>query len=193
MDISISKLNEAKKLKVSVNEMVMADLITLGYSEEDAYTVAYPDDAALSMQLQRSNRKEIVSKARFKQLLDIRRNKNSSYLSAPNDALDVELVGAEEVAKEVLLAAKKQPVGSKERADLFAKYNEIRAKNEQVVEESTDAITFSLPLKCNQCPLLYAYNQMLEEQGEKTLRPVEMERVIRLADRIIREAKLYDE
>lgn len=188
MELSLSKTNEAKKLKASVAEIVMADLLSLGYSEEDAYTIAYPDDVALSMQLQRSNRKDIVSKTRFKQLCEVRRNKNASYLSAPSNVLDVELVGAEEVAKEILLAAKKQPVGSKERADLFAKYNEIRAKNEQVVEDSTDSINFALPLKCNQCPLLYAYNQMLEEQGDNKIRPVEMERVLRLADKIIREA-----
>lgn len=188
MELSLSKTNEAKKLKATTAELVFADLLSIGYSEEDAYIIAYPDDQALSLQLQRSNRKDIVGKTRFKQLCDIRRNKNSSYLSAPSDVLDVELVGAEEVAKEILLSAKKQPLGSKERADLFAKYNEIRAKNEQVVEDSTDSINFSLPLKCNQCPLLYAYNQMLEEQGENKMRPVEMDRVLRLADKIIREA-----
>lgn len=188
MELSLSKTNEAKKLKVSTSELVMADLLTLGYSEEDAYTIAYPEDAALNIQLQKSNRNDIVGKTRFRQLCDTRRNKNASYLSAPSNVHDVELVDADVVAKEILLAAQKQAIGSKERADLFAKYNEIRAKNEQVVEDTTDSINFALPLKCNMCPLLYAYNQMREEQGEKKLRPVEMDRVMRLADRIIREA-----
>lgn len=188
MELSLSKTNEAKKLKATVSEVVFADLLSLGYSEEDAYIIAYPEDTALSSQLQKSNRNDIVGKTRFRQLCEVRRNKNASYLSVPSNVEDVELVDADVVAKEVLIAAQKQPVGSKERADLFAKYNDIRTKNEQVVEDTTESIRFSLPLKCNMCPLLYAYNQERREQGEKEIRPVEMERVIRLADRIIREA-----
>ena len=34
----------------------------------------------------------------------------------------------EEVMKEILRSARQQPVGSKERAELFSKYNEIKTK-----------------------------------------------------------------
>lgn len=188
MELSLSKKNEAKKLKATTNELVFADLLSIGYSEEDAYTIAYPGDAMLSLQVQKGNRKDITGKAGFKQLCETRRVKNSSYLSVPSNTEELELIDSDEVAKEILLSAKKQPVGSKERAELFAKYNEIRTKNEQIAEEATDAIQFYLPIKCHQCPLFFAYNEFRKEQEIKEIRPVEMEHIIRAAHRIISEA-----
>ena len=90
--------------------------------------------------------------------------------------------------KEILRSAKQQPVGSKERADLFAKYNEIKAKNEQGTEDETDTINFVFPLKCNQCPLLYAYNEYLKENNLKEVRPVEMGRIMSISHKIIQAA-----
>lgn len=95
--------------------------------------------------------------------------------------------------KEILRSAKQQPVGSKERADLFAKYNEIKTKNEQGVEDDTDNINFVFPLKCNQCPLLYSYNEYLKEHGEVEIRAVEMNRIMSLSHKIIQAAKDAEE
>ena len=50
MELSKAKQNEAKKLNVTTQYMVMADLMAIGYSEEDAYTIAYPENEAMSVQ-----------------------------------------------------------------------------------------------------------------------------------------------
>ena len=188
MELSLSKTTEAKKLKTDVGFMVFADLLSIGYSEMDAYTIAFPEDKASSIQYQTTKRKTTVESARFKQILEERRKKNSSYLSVPSEAAGITLINAEQVAKEILMSAQKQPVGSKERADLMAKYNDIRKENEQTANDTTEAINFYFPVKCQQCPLFYAYNEQREEQGEEEIRPVEMEGIIRKADKIIREA-----
>ena len=111
--------------------------------------------------------------------------------AAPVSLDEVELVGTEEVLKEILRSAKQQPVGSKERADLYAKYNDIKKENEQGTEDETDVINFYFPAKCSQCPLLYAYNEEAKkcknEKGE-IIRPVEMGRVIKLSHKIIQAA-----
>ena len=48
MELSPNKTAEAKKLKVSVGELVMADLMAIGYTERDAYIVAFPEDRTLA-------------------------------------------------------------------------------------------------------------------------------------------------
>ena len=196
MELSKTKQNEAKKLNVTTQYMVMADLMAIGYSEEDAYTIAYPENEALSVQQNTGVRTNIIESAKFKKLLEARRTRVKDGIATPIQLEEVELVGTEEVLKEILRSAKQQPVGSKERADLYAKYNDIKKDNEQGTEDETDTINFMFPLKCNQCPLLFSYNEEMKnnvnEKGD-IIRPVEMSRVIKLAHRIIQASKDAEE
>lgn len=194
MTLSPLKTKEAKGLKVSVQEMVLADLISIGYSEEDAYTIAYPDDAMLNSQAKKSAMNEIIYRDKFKQLCDTRREKNAGFLSVENDAENLDLISAEDVAKEVLLAAKKQPVGSKERADLMAKYNDIRNENKkEIADPNEDPVQFFFPIACEKCPLLQTYNEFIAKKNENKPRdkwvmeviPDEMQRICEQADKRI--------
>ena len=194
MTLSPLKTKEAKSLKVSVQEMVLADLLSIGYSEEDAYTIAYPDDAMLNSQAKKSAMNEIIYRDKFKQLCDTRREKNASFLSVENDAENLDLISAEDVAKEVLLAAKKQPVGSKERADLMAKYNDIRNENKkEIADPNEDPVQFFFPIACEKCPLLQTYNEFIAKKNENKPRdkwvmeviPDEMQRICEQADKRI--------
>lgn len=189
MDLSRQKQTEAKKLNVPVQYLVFADLCAIGYSEGDAYTIAYPENAALAVKQNDSIRKNIVESAKFKKLLENRISRVKEGIAAPVMMDEIELVGTDEVLKEILRSAKQQPVGSKERADLYARYNEIKKESEQEEVDETDSISFVLPLKCNQCPLLYAYNDHLKEQDLREIKPVEMGRIMSLAHKIIQAAK----
>ena len=189
MDLSKQKQTEAKKLNVTMQYLVMADLMAIGYSENDAYAIAYPENAALAMQQNNSIRNNIVESVKFKKLLETRRSRVKDGIATPMQLDEVELVGTEEVLKEILRSAKQQPIGSKERADLYAKYNDIKKESEQETSDETDNINFVLPLKCNQCPLLYAYNDYLREHNLQEVRPVEMGRIMSLAHTIIQAAK----
>ena len=191
MELSKQKQTEAKKLNVTIQYLAMADLMSIGYSEQDAYTIAFPENEALASQQNDSIRKSIVESAKFKKLLDNRKQRVKDGVAAPVELEDVELVGTEEVLKEILRSAKQQPVGSKERADLYAKYNDIKKENEQGTEDETDAINFYFPAKCSQCPLLYAYNEeakKCKDEKGNIIRPVEMGRVIKLSHKIIQAA-----
>ncbi len=174
--------------------MVLADLLSIGYSEEDAYTIAYPDDALLNSQAKKSAMNEIIYRDKFKQLCDTRREKNAGFLSVENDAENLDLISAEDVAKEVLLAAKKQPVGSKERADLMAKYNDIRNENKkEIADPNEDPVQFFFPIACEKCPLLQTYNEFIAKKNENKPRdkwvmeviPDEMQRICEQADKRI--------
>lgn len=189
MELSKQKQTEAKKLNVTVQYLCMADLMAIGYSENDAYIIAYPENAALSEQQNNSIRNNIVESAKFKKLVENRRSRVKEGIATPMQLDEVELVGTEEVLKEILRSAKQQPIGSKERADLYAKYNDIKKENEQDTNDDTDNINFFFPVKCNQCPLLYAYNDYLKNHGDKEIRSVEMGRIMSLAKTIIQAAK----
>lgn len=185
MELSKQKQTEAKKLKVSTQYLVFADLCAIGYSENDAYTISYPENAGLSVQQNNSIRKSIVESSKFKKLLENRLSRVKEGVATPIHLDEVELIGTEEVLKEILRSAKQQPVGSKERADLYAKYNDIKKENEQETMEETDNINFFLPLKCNQCPLLQTYNDFLKEHELQQVKPVEMDKIMRRAHNII--------
>lgn len=194
MELSLKKTQEAKKLKCSTSEMLMADLLSIGYSNEDAYAIAFQGDAVLSKDIVKTNINDLLGKARFKQVCDIRREKNAGFLSVSNEAEELELISPEDVAKEVLLAAKKQPIGSKERADLMAKYNDIRNENKKDIKDpNNDPVQFFFPIACEKCPLLEKYNQFLKNKNkgkpqsewETEVRPDEMQRIIESAERHI--------
>ena len=196
MELSKTKQNEAKKFNVTTQYMVMADLMAIGYSDEDAYTIAYPENEALSVQQNTGVRTNIIESSKFKKLLEARRTRVKEGIATPIQLEDVELVGTEEVLKEILRSAKQQPIGSKERADLYAKYNDIKKDNEQGTDDETDAVNFFFPIKCNQCPLLFAYNEEMKKctnEKDNIIRPVEMNRVIKLAKRIIQASKDAEE
>ena len=193
LDLSPSMKKQAKKLGCTEQQIVLADLMSIGYSESDAYSIAYPENAGLSAKQNDSIMKNIISTAKFKKVFEERRENIRSGVSIPIPVDEIELVGTEEVLKEILRSAKQQPSGSKERADLFAKYNDIKRENEQTVNNEQDSIMFAFPIKCYQCPLLHTYNEYRKETGERELRPVEMERVIKLADSIIKKAKKREE
>lgn len=187
MELSRQKQTEAKKLGVSVQYLVLADLMAAGYTEQDAYTIAYPENEALAVRQNASIRTNITGSAKFKKLLE-ERLKRMKEGTNPVNVDDVQLVDTETVMKEILRSARHQPMGTKERADLFAKYNEIKTKAEQGVEDETEAISFVFPLKCSQCPLLYSYNEYRKENGETDIKPVEMTRIMSLSHKIIKAA-----
>jgi len=184
MELSQAKANEAKKLKVSAEELIFADLLTLGYSENDAFVISHPTEATMSKQAQITARTSILSSARFQNLVEERRKYNATRLEFSGNVADIELIDSEETAKEILRIAKQLPQNSKERGEMFMKYADLLRKNDAATEEQTEAINFYFPVKCSMCPLLDAYNKHMEklrDSGEpaREIRPVEMEGVIR--------------
>lgn len=189
MELSTSKKQEAKKLGVSINELIMADLMSIGYGEADSYAIAFPEDQSLSLMMQQANRKKIQAKMKFHELCEQRKVTNTNILAFSGDTSDIELIDNEMTAKEILKIAKQMPDGSKERGEMFMKYADLTRKNDAVSEESTDAIQFYFPVKCNGCPLFFSYNEMLREKKLSELRPVEMESVLRNAEPMIEKAR----
>lgn len=193
LDLSPSFKKQAKKLGCTEQNLLIADLLSIGYSESDAFAIAYPENAALSINQRKNIQDSVLNSSKFKKVYEERRANIKSGVSVPIPVDEIELVGTEQVLKEILRSAQQQPVGSKERADLYAKYNDIKKESEQNSNNEQDSIMFAFPIKCYQCPLLHTYNEYRKENGEKEVRPVEMERIVRLADIIIKKATKTDD
>ena len=109
MELSKQKQTEAKKLNVTVQYLVFADLCAVGYSEADAYIIAYPENAALSVRQNDSIRKNIVESAKFKKLLEDRLSRVKDGIATPVLLDDVEFkkvwipIGFEPQRKSIIL------------------------------------------------------------------------------------------
>lgn len=182
----------AKKMKVEPEMIVFADFLFLGYHEVEAYLMAYPEDESLSMSMMKRKRKNIVCSNKFKEICDERRELFERTLSIPNDINEIELIDSEEVAKEILATAKHQTPGSKERADLYAKYYEIyRDAMINVPEQidDTDSINFYFSGKCGQCLFFLIYQKrwkryLKEHKGEE----IEPDAGMKLLPDVVKEA-----
>ena len=189
MELSSSKKAEAKKLGCSVNELVFADLLSLGYTENDAYLVAYPEDATLSVQYQQVNRRKIASRTSFVELCEHRKITNAQTLEFSGDIEEIDLIDSETTAKEILKIARQMPENSKERGEMFMKYADLTRKNDAATEEAMDAMRFYFPVKCNQCPLLDAYNSFRRQNKKQEVLPVEMDAIVREASNLMEKAR----
>ncbi len=163
MDFSKRIEKEAKKYGVAAQSLVLADLMSIGYTEAESYSIAYAENTVLSFQQNQSIREGITKSGRFKEMLNDRIEKLGSHISLPKGE-DIELISTEDAARQVLRAAQTLPEGSKERGEMFVKYTELLRKNSTVdAEPEEDNIRIYLPLKCNDCPLLQEYNERQKE------------------------------
>ena len=189
MKLSKNKENEAKRLGIKPEWLIAADLITLGYTEDDAFEISHSRISMTKSALQNDNiKREMYNSPVFKKALEARmeaHRENATVIGA-----DAELIDKTQTAKLIMRAAMKQPNDSKERIEGLMKYADIMGyKKDDVEAGMDDSISFFLPLKCDQCPLLKAYNKEMEKQGGETIRPVEMSHVIKMAKSAIEKAK----
>lgn len=180
MEHSIEFRRELKKLNVDAALLACADLIALGYKDVDAYMLLFQDE--LKLNLPEKQRRVIIDKkfasAKFKKLLADRINRVKES-AIPVELDEVELIDGDEVAKEILRSAKAAPKGSKERADLFLRYDEIRQRNTvEPKQEETEEPHFFFPIKCSQCPLFAKFSEVMKEDVGAKVRPEEMTSII---------------
>lgn len=160
MDFSARIKKEAKHYGVRPDWLVMADLKTVGYSDVEAYEIVHQESYAMSAGNVVTLRDKIVKSTEFKNLVEDRAKLlRESKTKVAGSTSEIELISPEQVAKELLKAAFMQPAGSKERADILMKYDDITRKNQEIdtAGEDDGGVGIYLPEKCYQCVLLEAY------------------------------------
>ena len=178
---SIAFNRELKKYNTIGQMLVMADLMSVGHEAVDAYIIAYPENRQYPENQDRAIMEHILASAKFQKLLEVRKSRIKDGAAVPVSLEETELIDTDEVAKEILRSAKSAPIGSKERADLFLRYDDIMQRNKVDVEDTElmKDIQFALPLKCYQCPLFIELNKVREECEQSQVPPIEMDAIIR--------------
>lgn len=169
MDFSKRIIKEAKDYNIEPQAVVLADLLAIGYTEAEAYNIAYADNCVFSFEQNQSIRNALTTSQKFKEMAEERKGLIRSKIPISIKEEDIELMSTEEAAKQVLMAAKSLPIGSKERGEMFVKYTELLRKNTSVDAELEDeSIRVYLPLKCCDCQLYQDHVESRKETKEMT-------------------------
>ncbi len=166
MNFSEKFKKEAKAFDVAPEQVLMADLIALGYTKPEAYNIAYTEREVFDIQKNMAHRDGILQDIKFKRMLEERIQRVKSGVTIPEKLSEIELISKEEALKEILRSARRLPEGSKERGEMFLKYNEQYSKLTDK-DSNTDSVNIYLPMKCINCQLYADYLERMEEEIEK--------------------------
>lgn len=154
MEVSAYLKKKAKTYNVTWQYLVMADLMALGYGDADSYAIAFAENSVLALQKNIAIRTNIQKSSKFQELLIARKRDLSNLQTTTyNEEGDIELIGAEETAREILKIAQTMPEGSKERGEMFIRYADLIRKNDTQTGDDEDPVKIYLPMKCDMCPL----------------------------------------
>lgn len=153
MDYSANLKALAKEHKVPVQTLVMADLISIGYDEEDAYFIAFGLSNSLMSDTQNDSiRQNIVNANNFGSLVLKRKKSNSSQRAITDESFGGDLFSKERVAQEMLRSAMKLDINNPDRVAALMKYADLMGMKKEETRMDEEPTTYYLPLKCGICP-----------------------------------------
>lgn len=164
MDYSIELKQVAKENKAPVPTYVMADLVSIGYSPEDAYYIAF--GLTNGSQTDKANEgilQNLMNSNSFATLV-LKRQKAHS-VPTDQDDLD-ELFSKERVAWEMLASAMKLKKDNPNRVAALMKYADLMGMKKEEVKTDEEPTSYYLPLKCGLCPFKDFYYKY--KRGEIT-------------------------
>lgn len=181
---------EAKKIGCEPNHIILADLILSGYSEAEAYDIAYSENTSLGIKMKIDSRERELSSEGYKRAYEER--KKSRKYSTEN----VEMRDKTDVVKEINMLIS-QASDVKQKADLLKILADIQQMKKDGTDKEEDYVQFFFPISCEKCPLFQRYNETVaakndglpQEKWESELRPDEMQRLIEQAGHDIRQMR----
>lgn len=155
MELSARLKKEAEKRGMPAETLLMADLMAIGYTENEAYNIAYTSNAILSKKQNVSIRENITSTPDYEALVRERQTIIGERLGVPSATTSgsTEQLSKDEVASQLRRQIELLPDGSKEKADVLMKYADLFSyKKEEPKNEEEDVIRVWIPLTCDICP-----------------------------------------
>lgn len=149
MDFSARIRKEAQKHNVPPQTLVMADLMAVGYTANEAYAIAYHENAGRDKQWNIRIRDGILNSVEFRDLME----RNNMPLPTTSNGEGLPQFTKDEIATQLRRQIEQLPDGSKEKADVLMKYADLFAyKKEEKKAEDEDVIRVWIPLTCDICP-----------------------------------------
>jgi hypothetical protein len=184
---------EAKRIGCEPNHIILADLILCGYTNAEAYDIAYSENVSMSAKMKIEERERVFASEGYKRAYEEKRNARKFATE------NVELRDKNDVVREVNNLIN-QATDVKQKADLLKILADIQQMKKDATSDDEDPVQFFFGLSCDMCPLLARYNEMLgkkyagKERGdlEKEVLPDEMQRLIEQADNDIRKMRIKE-
>lgn len=181
---------EAARIGCNPNHIILADLIICGYTESEAYDIAFSEDIAKSAKSIIADRERELKSDGYKRAYEERR------MAIKSNADPDDLRNKESVARE-LNKLITQTTDPKLRAELLMKLADLQQMKKDLTSLDEDPVQFFLPLACEKCPLLQNYNEFLAEKNrdlppdkwDLEVRPDEMQRIIEQSHTIIKKMR----
>ncbi len=153
MEISARIKKEAERYGVPAQTLVMTDLMAAGYSETEAYSIAYSTNMSFSKTQNENIRKSITGSEAFAAMLEDRRLTIRGRAGIGLTADIKPQYSKEEIASQLRSQIDMLPDGSKEKTDALMKYADLFAmKKEEKKADEEDVIRIWMPLTCDICP-----------------------------------------
>lgn len=164
------KLNsETKRIKISIIEKAMADLMALGWKETDAYIATGQLKPVLSDEYNKEQIMKTVAEPAFAKYLKLKMNAIKRGKTDPEDESQEEeviLLSKEDVLQEMLKTARALPKADPKRVEILSKYADLQQMKKEEVQEEDRTVHIYLPLSCHQCELYAkAKKQRRKEQN----------------------------
>lgn len=160
MELSARIKKEAEQYGVPPQTLVLADLMSIGYTENEAYNIAYPENRSFSKAQNVSIRDNITGTLRFKDMLAERKSRLTPNITTTGTGETKPQLSKEEIASKLRDQLDLLPDGSKEKADVLMKYADLFSyKKEEKKADEEDIIRVWVPLTCDICP----YKKMFED------------------------------
>lgn len=152
MDFSRKFKTETKKTKLEINERAMADLMNAGWSEQDAYVMAFGSQPAYSDEWHKKKIREIVDREVFAKYI-IKSKEKMEVVDDDPDTTEVKKLDKEQVMIELLRVASRLPSSDPKRADILMKYADLNQMKKDDTDVEDKTVHTYLPLTCKSCPL----------------------------------------
>ncbi len=181
---------EASRIGCKENHIIMADLILSGYTESEAFDIAYSERSMTSAKMKIAERESEMRSEGYQRAYEERSAAHKFSAEA------VDLRDKETVARDLnsLINQTKDP---KLKAELLMKLADLQQMKKDATGNDEDPVQFFLSIDCERCPLLTAYNGYIAkknngkpyEQWDRRLRPDELQSIIEQTDPDIRERR----
>lgn len=178
---------EASRIGCKENHIILADLILSGYTEAEAYDIAYSERVMTAAKIKIAEREEVLRSEEYQRAFEDRQEARRYTTEA------VDLRDKESVARDLNTLINKT-TDPKLKAELLMKLADLQQMKKDASAIDDDPVQFFLPLDCERCPLLIAYNDYIAKKNngkpfdewEGRLRPDEIQRIIEQAEPVIK-------
>lgn len=167
LTVSRKLQTECKKANLDIQERAMADLMVLGWSDQDAFIAAGFNKPMLNDDYNRQQMLSMTTDTDFNKYIESRRKAlkkgiMKQYTETPDevggtDREKIRLMSKEEILQEALQSALSLPVNDKNRVEILMKYADLAQMKKEEIKEEDTTIHYYLPLSCKQCSLYKAH------------------------------------